>query len=126
MPHIQTIVTALLIMYLSLTEQVGGAERIHRLMPYSDKVAHFIMYFVLTLVLIISYRGYVACRLQVLMLVLGVFLYGVLMEILQKYVTINRHFEWWDMAANLIGIMAALLLIQIIVRVFPGKRESGY
>ena len=52
------------------------------------------------------------------LLLTGVFMYGVLMEILQRTMHNGRNFEFMDMVANLTGAIVGIL----IYRYFDNKR----
>lgn len=102
-----------------------------------DKVIHFIMY---------AGLGFIACwsldmrgkRMPSLLLLLsGIFLWGVLMEILQRLMALGRALEFTDMMANLAGAIAGLILYRFLIRLNPSyefidnriiaakKEESG-
>ena len=88
--------------------------------PAIDKVVHISMYLGLS---------FLACwiyeikreRMQPLYLLLaGVFMYGVLMEILQRTMHNGRSFDFKDMIANLTGAIVGIL----IYRYFDRKRRE--
>jgi glycopeptide antibiotics resistance protein len=49
------------------------------------------------------------------LIVLGVFLFGILMEILQKVLTISRQADVFDVFANTSGIMIAYIVFEKLV-----------
>ena len=85
--------------------------------PYSDKIIHLGMYFVL-MFLIISNRlkdlGVMNISFQnIFFLALLSILYGLFMEILQNYVFTQRSMELLDMVANTIGVILGCSLFLI-------------
>ncbi len=91
------------------TPQIDGLE--------SDKIRHFIAYAVLALLLVPAltgggrlHKGFGAGLLLLL-------LYGALIEVLQHY--IGRQFDFRDMAANAIGVLAGAgvgLSMRVLIR----------
>jgi VanZ family protein len=81
---------------------------------FIDKMVHFSMYFGL---------AFLACwsleisrdRMKPLYLMLaGVFMYGVLMEILQRTMHNGRNFDFKDMIANLTGAIVGILIYRYL------------
>lgn len=83
--------------------------------PFIDKIAHFLLYGVLTLLALYAFGGYTKNRAKRrLLVVLGVILYGFFIEIVQKNFFSYRSFEISDILANLTGIFVSLLLYALI------------
>lgn len=82
--------------------------------PGSDKTHHIIAYAVLMLPTALRRPNHWK------LIGLSFVVYGGTVELLQPYV--NRYGEWWDMAANTIGILCGLLLAELI---FYFVRKSG-
>jgi len=84
--------------------------------PGFDKLVHFSMY------LGAAFLGSWSLEISrnrmkpVYFLLAGVFLYGVLMEILQRTMHNGRNFEFRDMIANLTGAIAGILLFRYLDR----------
>jgi len=90
--------------------------------PYLDKVAHMVIYFVMSGVLwfefLKNYRStnrkpirrawFGACLCPIL--------FSGTVELLQEYLTVHRGGEWLDFAANTMGAVSASLLAFCIVR----------
>jgi len=81
--------------------------------PYSDKIIHFIFYFILFLLwynytISIKYN-YIHIQKRVILLLL-VILFGILMELLQLSLTQTRTFEFSDIIINVIGSKTAFIL----------------
>ncbi|MSR06191.1 MAG: VanZ family protein [Gemmatimonadetes bacterium] len=77
----------------------------------SDKLDHLAAYFVLALAADFSFpmAGYLVRKGAPL------FLYGLLMEVLQRYV-LGRTYEVWDLAANATGLMIYALVSRFLKR----------
>jgi VanZ family protein len=86
--------------------------------PFIDKIVHLSMYFGLSILLCWSFEVNRKKMLPLYALLAGVFLWGVLMEILQRTMHNGRNFEFRDMIANLTGAILGLL----IYRYFDRKR----
>lgn len=81
-----------------------------------DKIVHFIFYFSLTITLITSLHVNSKMKLinNYLLTFLIVLGYGIFMEILQSFLTINRTADILDVIANSIGILVGLLIFTSI------------
>lgn len=118
-PHIRTVLTAIIILVLSIGDPGDTGRAVFRVVPYADKVFHIIMYFALTVTLLLEFRHQVKRKLTLILIICGAFGYGVLMELFQKYLTSNRSLEVYDMIANLIGILIAAMLFLLFRRLYP-------
>ena len=82
----------------------------------SDKAIHLTAYLILTLCWLIA----VANRFKVLnisiFVVLLVFFYGIIIEVLQATVTTNRQFEIKDIVANTIGIALGFTVFKVLTQ----------
>lgn len=80
----------------------------------SDKIGHFIAYACLAIVVLFEtakkFRWSNEYRQWLIYLIPLCIVYGVLMEFLQASPLFNRHFEYWDMVANSIGVFAGTSL----------------
>lgn len=85
-----------------------------------DKMAHLCMYFGLSFLACWSLRISRNRMKPIYLLLLGVFLYGVLMELLQRTMHNGRNFEFRDMIANLLGAVTGI----VIYRLLDKLRES--
>lgn len=99
------------------TPQIDGLE--------SDKLSHLIAYTVVTLLLVLSLSGDRRVPQGLGVALLAVLLYGALIEVLQHY--IGRQFDFKDMAANAIGVLAGAglgLLVRLLIRRCAGQLEE--
>ncbi|SNR56273.1 VanZ family protein [Lutibacter flavus] len=78
----------------------------------SDKAIHILAYFLLTLSWLFSYKKE-SKKLKVSIIILViVFIYGIIIEVLQGTVTKNRQPEAYDLLANLTGIILAITVFK--------------
>lgn len=81
--------------------------------PNKDKIAHFIFYFVFSIVwlqyLIIEYK-YTSKRLLAGIIFIVAALMGGVIELIQYYFTSTRSAEWADVLANCSGSLAGVLI----------------
>ncbi|HAO15068.1 MAG TPA: hypothetical protein DDE71_05865 [Tenacibaculum sp.] len=70
-----------------------------------DKIEHSIAYFFLTLFWLISFR-----KRNSLLIIVVCFFYGILIEVSQEVFTTHRVGEYYDIIANLIGVLLAFIL----------------
>jgi len=86
------------------------------LFPGADKVVHILMYLGLSFLASWSYDiSHKGMRFMYLLLT-GVFMYGVIMEILQRTMHNGRDFDFKDMIANLTGTIIGLLIYRLLDR----------
>jgi hypothetical protein len=92
--------------------------------PYFDKFVHFFLYFVLTLLLISEnnrQRSFRKVTINAILIAAAISLsYGGLIEILQKYLFINRSAELWDMIADSFGFLVAAISYRLVNGVTKG------
>jgi VanZ family protein len=84
----------------------------------SDKAIHVFAYFLLTLSWLFSYKKE-SEKLKISIIIpVIVFIYGILIEVLQGAVTENRQPEAYDLLANLIGIILAITIFKKVLYKF--------
>ena len=80
----------------------------------SDKVIHCAAYLILTLSWLMVFKNnYKVLNISVFIAV-SVFFYGIIIEVLQATVTINRQFEIKDIVANTIGIILGFTVFKVL------------
>jgi len=108
--NIFTIITSLVILYLSL----AGSLTINRInfinISFMDKIGHFGLYFILMAVIILEHRNSFNNTRQLLLIALIPLFFGLLMELTQLYFTADRKGEILDAVSNCAGITIALYL----------------
>lgn len=92
--------------------------------PQFDKFVHFFLYFVFTLLLISEnnkQKSFRKVTVDAILIAAAISLgYGAVIEILQKYLFVNRSAEIWDMIANTSGFLVAVLSYRVVNRVTEG------
>lgn len=91
-----------------------------------DKLVHTLIYFILSITLIIAfYEQYQVTikrlNISLLIIIIGIF-YGGTMEILQHYIFINRSGNWYDFIANAVGAIAGVICYPLINKLLPINR----
>jgi len=118
-----SIIVALLIIWLSLSDSNSINPARLFSFPYSDKVSHLLAYSGLTLVLLFdscnrSIRG----KINYAILLIPVLL-GLVLEYLQYLVTKTRQAEMLDFLADLAGIVLCLIFIFVLKSLIPAKES---
>jgi VanZ family protein len=111
----------LLIGVASLIPPVPGPVRTF-LFHGADRVGHFAAYAVFCLLLIWNMPG-TRWRTRLLVAAVLPILFGILMELIQPLT--GRHFDFTDMGANALGVLAALLGAALASRVAPKREATG-
>lgn len=116
-----SLLLSLLILYLSLknADELNKVQFLN--IPHFDKIAHLIMYFSLMSVIIFE-SGKVALKNHSLILMaLLLFLYGIMLEILQSTITTTRNGSPSDVLFNTLGIVLSIAFWLVIRSVFKEK-----
>jgi VanZ family protein len=105
----------LCIVYLSLASPSGFEKIPVPTFEGADKIVHFLMYLLLTIVFFVDFRKsrqhlhiFVQCA-------VFPFLLGGLMEILQWQFTAHRSGDYFDLLADVAGIAAGYLLMKTLI-----------
>ena len=75
-----------------------------------DKIAHFMFYFIMSILICRT----IAHRYRLVIAVLFCAGYGYLMEVLQNTMQWGRHFDYFDIIANIIGALAGTFVFYIL------------
>lgn len=115
--YVFPILWTLIIIYLSTKSSSGISEEWWNIeFPHRDKLAHLIMYTVLSYLLLraVSYtEGSNKQNVLIPILTFGIGL-GILMEGIQGYFLVDRDFELLDIIANISGSILGLILYSVI------------
>lgn len=97
----------------------AGVIKIH----FSDKIIHTSAYLLLTLAWLFSLKisKNVKSLWSFITIAFIVFVYGILIEVLQGAITNTRQADIYDILANFIGVLVALL---VFVKVFQKKTNE--
>lgn len=109
---------AILIMYLSLSGTEKLEPSFFSKIPHFDKIAHFLMYFGFMSVIIFENRKTLKTTGKLLLSAIVPFLFGLLMEILQFYITLNRSGDFYDALFNLMGILFSVFIYKSFIYKF--------
>lgn len=107
---------ALIILYGSLTSS-DNLDKIEFLsIPNIDKVIHFLFYLSLSITFISSLYKSTHLKLvdQYLLTIIFSISYGLIMEVLQFYVTMNRTADILDVVANTFGCILGVVLFNYL------------
>ncbi|MDA3953977.1 MAG: VanZ family protein [Bacteroidales bacterium] len=107
------ILIALFIFFGSLASQENITKVSIFQFNNSDKLIHFILYFMLSVTLQASFIriALIKRKKQILLTLIVVISYGLLMEVFQYYFTNNRSAEFLDILANTLGCICGILII---------------
>ncbi|WP_221259753.1 VanZ family protein [Flavobacterium okayamense] len=78
-------------------------------LKFKDKIIHFMFYFVFVFLWSIALKGK---NIKILKIVLFAILYGIVIEILQSAITLNRQADVFDALANSFGACTAVLFLK--------------
>lgn len=95
------------ITFLSLNS-LSGAPSIN--IPNKDKVVHFIFYFVFVF---IWYKAFLDRQKYLIAITICAIIYGIIIEILQNTVTLNRSADILDVVANATGALTAFYAVRL-------------
>lgn len=104
-----SILLAAFIVLLSLVPSSSMPQTRLYSIPYLDKLVHICMYGSLGLVTLFERRCRQLCFPKEFLLLFLLFALSALMEVLQATVVASRGAEWFDLAANFIGLAGAWL-----------------
>lgn len=105
-----SILTALIIMYLSMASSHTFDKVSIINIPSIDKLLHFGMYFGLMSVLILENRKALRGTYSLILIALIVLSYGIVIEFMQSALTVTRSGNVYDALADFAGIGVSILL----------------
>lgn len=79
----------------------------------SDKIYHLIAYFLLMLSWLYAFFKKEKFQKNVKYIILGCFIFGIIIEILQEVITSYRTASYLDIIANTVGVLLAVLIFHI-------------
>ncbi|MEX1191618.1 MAG: VanZ family protein [Brumimicrobium sp.] len=113
-----------IILSLSPSSQLGGNE-----ISFEgfDKIAHFVMYSLLTLFWITGLKRQNKSKnlraKAFLIVTVSAFVLSLILELLQEFFVISRYFEGLDLIANGFGCIFGVLLFKLVYRTTADKKE---
>lgn len=81
---------------------------------FSDKIVHVFGYCLLTLSWLIAYKLKTKQLKFSILISVFVFVYGIIIEVLQGILANYRHMEMYDIFSNFVGIVIAFIFFNII------------
>ena len=81
---------------------------------YFDKIVHVGAYLILTFSWLLSYRSNSKSLKNHFLIAIAVFVYGIIIEVLQGTITSNRQADFYDIFANLVGITVSFLIFAVV------------
>jgi len=107
-----SLINLILIIYLSFFS-VPGSPDIPGFIPHADKIGHFILYGFQAISLSMYLKRYSYQNLNTIIFI-TCFIIGLIIEYLQPVLTNNRVFDYFDIIANLLGVLVSLIFIRNI------------
>jgi len=107
--NIFSILTALIIMYLSMANS-HTFDDVHIKVPNFDKLVHFCMYLGLMSVIILENLKIIKSARNLFIIGLIPLSYGIIIEIMQSTLTSTRTGSFFDALADAAGIITSILL----------------
>lgn len=77
---------------------------------YKDKIIHFLFYFVFVLLWNYALKKN---KIEIFTIVVIAIVYGIIIEVLQSTITLNREADVFDALANSLGACSALLFLKL-------------
>lgn len=97
-----------------ITVDFGGLDSI--VPSYGDKIFHFVAYGLLTLLWFYAVKyNFKFSKIKTLFLVgISCAVFGTIVEVLQKVLTISRFYDEADMLANILGVLFMSMIIVLV------------
>ncbi len=116
--HLNSLLWALIILILCGAPSSGFPSSRFFNIPHFDKIVHFGLYVVFALLLVsenntLRNKGGITKRSIFIALTIAI-LYGLLIEILQRYVFISRGADLLDFLANTLGAIFAIFIYKLV------------
>jgi len=117
-----SILIAVLIMWLSLSESDTMKPMKLLDFPNSDKAAHFSIYLFFTFIMLLNSSYWkISGRIKYIIIIIPIIL-GLLLEIFQRLITTTRQADFYDFLANFSGIAIATIFVFFLSRLFRTKQ----
>lgn len=109
-----SVINLILIIYLSFFI-VPGSSDIPGFIPHADKLGHFILYGFQAISLSMYLKKHVDKNLNSSIFIIC-FIIGLVIEYLQPVLTNNRVFDYFDILANLLGVVLSLVILNRLIK----------
>ncbi|MGD9994572.1 MAG: VanZ family protein [Salinivirgaceae bacterium] len=106
------ILWSLVIAYLCFSPS-DGFKKVPILIPHLDKVVHFIMFFILGMLMETLKIRQINVVTRIGLPLLGI-VYGGLIELIQHFVIDGRHGDWVDWIADILGLFIGIGFVKLL------------
>ena len=79
---------------------------------FADKIIHVIIHTINVILLYILFIKFKVAKSLLIAIIVSI-LYGIIIEILQEYISINRQFDIFDIYANCFGTIIAAIILKL-------------
>ena len=79
---------------------------------FADKIIHVIIHTINVILLYIVFIKFKVAKSLLIAIIVSI-LYGIIIEILQEYISINRQFDIFDIYANCFGTIIAAIILKL-------------
>lgn len=97
-----------MILFLCLVP-IKNKENSNLFWEHTDKLVHFFMYLVLVSLLLLTANAQTLKSKGVVIIVCCAVIFGMIIEVIQELMNLGRHFDFFDLLANLMGVIFALI-----------------
>jgi len=105
--YYKTIIVFILVLLLSLLPADTAPKMRFINIPHFDKVVHFFMYFFLTSASLIDIKNNIKnpTKLLIFSVIFSIIVMSGFIEIIQENIILGRSGSWFDLIANILGIL---------------------
>ena len=89
----------------------------------SDKISHFVAYFLLGFLFYLMLKTYNTIQTLNVAVIMSL-IFGIVLELIQMTMTSGRMFDPYDLIANTLGVLVAVLVIKRNEKVIVKKLET--
>lgn len=90
-----------------------------------DKVVHFLMYFLFSVLLSWTLKTEVRSY-RLVAVILASVAWGIMMEYMQRSMHLGRSFSWYDVLANCTGVISGVILYQLVAAKFARQMTGRH
>lgn len=105
----------LLTIAITIASLISGVHVLTPRIQFFDKFVHFSVYSVLTLSWIFAVKNKGWFSKFNIFVGFSIFIYGIVIEVLQEVLTYNRQADILDIIANLVGVLTAYVIFNTVI-----------
>jgi len=109
-------ISVLLTVFLTIASLITVNKELQLHVKFSDKITHAVAYCILGTSWFLSLKRNLTLFKNTLFVAFFLFIYGIVIEVLQGTFTTNREADLYDILANLVGIILALVIFNVLLR----------